>query len=109
MPVVGLIVLRLGSLGSSRASREGTVLQAGSSTGCLPRLETPCLQHSKIIKHFTYISNLLKWKVQPSEVEGIISILPVRTGVQVSELPRATQTVAEPRGACRDCDSKALR
>ena len=107
MPVVGLIVLRLGSLGSSRASREGTVLQAGSSTGCLPRLETPCLQHSKIIKHFTYISI---WSpLQPSEVEGINSILPVRTGVQVSELPRATQTVAEPRGACRDCDSKALR
>lgn len=56
MPVGGLIVLRLGSLRDSRASGGGIVPQVKSATRCLPRLEPPSMQHSEIIKHFTYVS-----------------------------------------------------
>lgn len=64
------------------------------------------MQYSAITKHFTYIGI---WSPeQPSEVGNIISILPVKNEISLTQLPRTTKMVAEPRLAHRASDSKFL-
>lgn len=102
MPAGDLIVLRLGFLGSLRAYGGGIVLQVRSSTRCLLSWSHRLWNNSRWssilpMSAFGSLNSLLRCK-------RYLHFTHKNWGLGKWVL-RTTQTVAEPRSACRDSDS----